>query len=169
MARKNEDRFSNMLSAEVTETAAGSLTYTEIVTGISLGMGIGMLIDKIEYDITGPSLALLVAAADSMDLGWLTSNAPTNISITDRRVIHKISMRKGPIIGTAASSAEIELLPKVFEFKPAIIFAAPRLYLAVQGGSLTAVVTLRSRIYFRYIELTDKEYLELAETFILVG
>jgi len=169
MAQRPEDRYTNLAAVRVVESAANTITFIEMLTGISLGQGIGMLIDQIEYHVAQAGIEALNTTGDFLSFGWFTSNAPTNFRLTDRRLIHAAVLNKGGVIGTPASAQELVIQPLVYQFFPAMIIAAPRLFLAVEGTSLATPVTLDSRIYFRYIELTDKEYLELAETFILVG
>jgi len=169
MARRSEDRYTNLASIEVTETAANTLTFAELLTGISLGQGTGILIDQLDYYPTSPSLDDLVLPADTITMAICTSNAITTLNINQRSVIHAMSLHAGPAIGTNAGGGMFTREPFIHQFFPPIILAAPRLFLAAQGASLAAAITLRLRMYFRYIELTDKEYLELAETFILVG
>lgn len=164
-----EDRYTNLATANVVESAANTITFVELLTGISLGQGTGMLIDQIDYYPTKVSLQLLAANPDTLHFGWFTSNASTGFNATDRRIIHHAVLNAETVIGTAASAMSIFRLPLQFKFSPPIIVAAPRLYLGVSGTSLSAAANVESRLYFRYIPLTDKEYLELAETFILVG
>lgn len=169
MAKRNEDRYTNLASGRALESAAGTLTYAELVTGISLGVGVGMLIDQIDYLFDAGTIADLVAAGDRVMTGWFTSNAPTGIDYDDRRLIHAERLDVEPVIGTAASGGKPFKQPSVYQFFPAMIVAAPRIYLGIQGTSLAAAAGVRSRLYFRYIDLSSQEYLELAEAFILVG
>ncbi len=169
MAKRNEDRFTNLASGDVTETAANTLTYGELITGISLGVGIGMLIDEIDYLIGAGALDDLVAVGDTINAAWFTSNAPTAIELSDRRLIHMMRMNFPPTVGTPASASAPIVQPKVYQFFPAMIVAAPRIYFGVQGVSLAAAARVQSRIFFRYVDLSTQEYLELAEAFILVG
>jgi len=169
MARRSEDRYTNLATTSVTESAAGTLTYAELATGISLGQGIGMLIDQIDYYVNASVIEDIVGAGDSVVMGWATSNAPPSIAATDRRFLHIAQLIVEPPIGTPASAGRPIQMPLVYQFFPAMIVAAPRLFLGIQGSSLNAAAIMTSRMYFRYIELSDKEYLELAEAFILVG
>lgn len=169
MAKRGEDRYTNLASADVTESAANTITYQELLTGISLGVGVGMLIDQLDYLPAGGALDDLVAVGDQLSFGWFTSNSPTSIELNDRRLIHMGRLKSEPVVGTAASGGSPVSLPLVYQFFPAMIVAAPRIYFAVLGDSLAAAARVQSRLYFRYIELSTQEYLELAEAFILVG
>jgi len=169
MARPGEDRYTNYASASVTESAVGTKTFTELVTGISLGQGIGMLIDEIDYQWSSATIEDIVAVGDRVAVGWFTSNADPGFTLDDRRLIHIHELFPEPIIGTPASGGSLISMPRIYQFFPPLIVAAPRLFLGVVSNSLNAVAIVQSRFMFRYINLTDKEYLELAETFILVG
>lgn len=168
MARQNEDRFSNLASFSVTMSAANVLTFVELVTGVSLGTGIGMLIDQIDYQPSDGTLVDFTANADAVTLAISTSNAVTNIEAgADQRVIHSNSLSRRDF-GTAAAASFI-VLPLTNQFFPPMIVASPRLYLGMNTSGLASAGSATARVFFRYITLTDKEYLELAESFILVG
>ena len=168
MAR-SQDKFGNLASAEVVESGAGTLTFTELVTGISLGAGKGIIIDQIDYSVAVATRALMTTATDWIAFGWCTSDAVTaaTLNINNSRILH--FARESRIdMGTAGSGVLVQD-PRVYQFFPPLIFASPRIYLYAMGSGLASPGTVRSRIYYRNIDLTDKEYLELAETFVLVG
>lgn len=168
MARKNEDRFSNIASFEVVQSGINVLTYAELVTGISLGTGIGMLIDQIDYIPSAGSINMMTTSADVIVMALATSNTSASLTtISDRRLIHSMSLFRFDM-GTAGSGSLIRT-PMSYQFFPPMIIAAPRLYLGMASVGLSGAANGTVRVYFRYIDLTDKEYLELAETFILVG
>lgn len=169
MAQRATDRFANIGSAHVLQSSANAETFTELTTGISLGQGIGILIDEIDYYINQPTVELLIALGDELIVGWTVSNASGSIGVAQRRTIHVMAYRKGAIIGVGASSQEIFVQPTVFQFFPPLIIAAPRIYLAVASTSLGSAADVNSRIFFRFTGLSAQEYLELAETFQLVG
>ena len=169
MPRPGEDKYANLANATVVESAASTLTFIELLTGISLGQGMGMIIDQIDYYPGTGALEDLVAAGDFFETGWTTSNTITTLGIDNKSVIHNMRMHSEVAIGTPASAGHPVTLPKVYQFFPPIILAAPRIFLGVVGSSMAAAVTIRSRLYFRYVKLSAQEYLELAESFILVG
>ena len=165
MAERTNDKYANMASNEV-ELVAGALDFSELLTGISLGQGMGIIIDQIDYYPGSNLIVDLDAANDTLEMAWTTSNAIDEINVNNRGVIHRASMT---VQGSVDLSGQFFLtFPLNYQFFPPIIVAAPRIYLAVQGDAgLTG--TLYSRLYFRYVKLTAQEYLELAESFVLVG
>jgi len=163
-----QDRFANIASGEVTMSAANTITFTEILTGISLGVGVGILIDEIDYYPSSAALRELVGNADSIAMGWTTSNAVSDlVDAADRRVIHSINL-VASIVG-AVVSLHVLKVPFVHQFFPPTIFASPRIYLGTNTGGFGAAALVRSRLYYRFIELNAQEYLEIAETFQLTS
>lgn len=162
------DQYANIARATVTQSGNNVETFSELLTGISLGQGMGMVIDQIDYYPTGPSLELLLAAGDSLTYGWTTSDTPTSLGAGNRTTLHIMSHTLGPIIGTPASAGGLVTLPFSFPFNPAIIIAAPRLFIGINSASLAGVGQVQSRFFFRYRKLSAQQYLELAETFVLV-
>lgn len=169
MARE-QDKYANVLSANVT-TAGSTIGNQELTTGVSLGEGVGLLIDQIDYT-PNDTIYTDFAAGDSGDYAkcaWSTQtlDASTEFQYDNSRVIHQLLMTRADY-GTAGN-AEIHLGPIVYKFDPAIIVASPKLFLncicdaAISGG------VFYSRIYFRYVKLSAQEYLELAESFVLMS
>lgn len=167
MARRPNDRYANLASASVTESSAGTLTFGEILTGISLATGMGMVIDQIDYWFSAGGLQDVIADADVLLGCWSSSNVPTVIAANDQRFLHYCQISQASVGAVVSQSHFIQ--PFSYQFFPAIPFAGPRLYAGVQGISLAAATSLQTRLYFRYLELSSQEYLELAEAFTLVG
>lgn len=166
--RKHQDRYANIARANVIESAAGTETFQELLTGISLGQGVGILIDQIDYHVNANQAEELLATGDSISMGWTTSDSSGSLSFAKRTCLHYVNIHQGTIIGTPASGGTLFVSPVSYQFFPALIVAAPRLFLGVLGASLANPLNIDSRLYFRYIDLTSQEYLELAETFVLV-
>jgi len=167
MARSN-DKYANIAAATLQQSAANTLTFGEVLTGISLGQGRGMLIDQVDYWVQRDTRQLMTAADDAVHFGWCSSTNVTSLDdYEDRSIIHAGQVIRNDF-GVAAS-AQMSTDPQVFQFFPPIILAAPRIYFAVNSIGLAAVGTVKSRVYFRYIDLSSQEYLEIAETFTLVG
>lgn len=162
------DRFANIAAGDVTMSAANTLTFQEILTGISLGVGVGMLIDQIDYTPTSASIRELLGNADALFAAWTTSNGVSDIAdASDRRVLH--AFQEIPTIVGAVVSLAQSRWPAVYQFFPPIIVAAPRIFVAMNTSGAAAASRLRSRMYFRFVELSAQEYLEIAETFQLTS
>jgi len=167
MARP-DDRFANIAASTLIAPAADTIAFQEILTGISLGQRMGMIIDQIDYFPASATIRELVDNTDLLLFGLTSSNDVDNLWDTaDRRVIHSMELL-ALVSGVPATMVTMKA-PYTYQFFPPIIIAAPRLYLSIQGAGMAAAGTIRMRLYFRFIELAAQEYLELAETFVLTG
>ena len=167
MARP-KDTYANVAEIRVTDTGsgAGATEWAELQTGISLGQGTGIIIDALEYSLTLPLLQAMDNDGDYITVGWATSNSIEIDGVNQKQIIHRWS--KYRIDAGTAANAEFVDVPVKFDFFPSIILAAPRLYAGIVNN-LGGNYTVDFRIYFRYVDLTTQEYLELAEAFVLVG
>jgi len=160
-----DDRFQNILSAEVTTSAANVLTFAEVQTGASLGMRLGLVIDSIDMYPAQAVLAEMTTAGDRILMAWCTSDQVTDLEDeADSRVLDVIRISRLDF-GTAAS-AQLVTVPLHREFSPPRIMASPKLFIAFNTFGLASVGILRSRLAFRFISLSAQEYLEIAETFL---
>ena len=166
------DKYANIATVSVTESAADTLTFQELRTqaGIdsSRKKATALIIDEIDYQIERATLGAMGAASDSLMFAITLSNAITDLlDISDRRILHAgYIMRQD--FGTAGSAGMFQS-PLVYQFFPPLITADRSLYLGVQGAATGIANTLRVRIYHRVAEITEGEFIELAEVFRLVG
>ena len=163
-----EDRYANIASATVTESGTGTLTFQEILTNVGPVVKVGMLLDEINYHIPAAEITKLVGDGDEIRMGWTVSNQVTDLEdFTDRRILHTASLIRKES-GTPGNFA-FHRNPMQYQFFPPLIHAERRIYLAVLGVSLASAVTVRSRIYYRTVDLTPQNFLELSQTFQLIG
>ena len=172
MARA-QDKYANILAKTIT-SAGATVVSEEVSTGISLAEGHGILIDQIDYiPAVGVYTDFIAAAAsDNFSVSWSTQSfdASTDFEYTNSRLIHMLKMTKWQ--DAAPASSFVAYSPdgdQIFKFDPAIIVAAPKLYFSCVGSAGISGGTFNSRIYFRYVKLQTQEYLELAETFVLLS
>lgn len=159
------DQYANIANASAA-VEDGTINFTEILTGISLGQGKGIVIDQIDYSLSISTLQAMDTDGDLVQFAWTASNSITTLELDQKSVIHKAQLNRVHA-GTPANAIFIEN-PYIYQFFPPIIFASPRIYLAAKGTGLTAGF-VKSRLYFRYVDLSAQEYLEIAESFVLVG
>ena len=163
-----DDRFRNVLSAEVTLSAADTLTYQELNTGTGIGQGLGMVIDAIDYYPASGAMRELDADNDSIQMAFTTSDQATNLTdMSDRRIFDAVFVFN-QLIGTAGNTWPHHT-PIHREFTPPLLVASPRIFFGVDTGGFASAYTFQARMAFRFIKLSAQEYLEVAETFILLG
>lgn len=163
-----DDRFANVITAEVTQTAANAEAFQEIATGVSLGQQLGMVIDELEFFTDLSTLITALAGdGDRIDFAITTSDLVDDFDdVTDRRILWSGGLVKDEL----TSGVVMHKNPIGYRtFNPPLIHASPRIFLGVDSSSLAIVLTIRCRIHFRYIKLTAQEYLEVAETFLITS
>lgn len=167
-----EDRWANIATMAVTESAVGTLTFSELRTGMGIQASrktaVAMLIDQIDYFISGGAFADITTAVDAIQMALTISNGVTNIvDIADRRILNSTEMTRVDL-GTAAS-AHLVVMPLTRQFFPPLITAEKSLYLAINSNGLATVTALNCRIYYRTVTLSDAELIEISEVFRLVS
>jgi len=172
MAQAVRDRFANIASIEVVESAANTLTFASLATNMGFigrrDQALAMVIDELQWAPNPGAMNDLIAITDLIQLALTVSNSVTDLTdLTDRRILANklIGMH---IVGTATAISQWQL-PIDKQFFPPLITAERTLYLGVQGVSLAGAVTAQLRILFRVETLTSGELVELAEVFRLTS
>ncbi len=172
MAEPLRDRFANIMTFAATESAAGVVTFAEVVTNVGIDSsrrtGVAILIDEIDYYVGLATLGEMTANGDDV-LAALTisNNVPALEAISDRRILDAMTMTRQDY-GTAAGAGVI-IRPIVKQFFPPLIMAERSIYLGVQGSGLASPATCAARVYYRTVQITAEEFVEIAEVFRLVS
>lgn len=168
--KRPTDQYVNIINGLVIESGANTFTTGAAMDfGIGFGSGVGILIDKITYYID-PGGGTPAAVADAWRFGLAVRDDLTTmlLALGQQAIIHSCAVVPSLLITSGA--AEV-VFPLVFDFDPPIITVGNRgrLFPIVHSVSLSVAVTMQCRVYFRYIPLKPSDYLELAESFNLVG
>lgn len=161
-----QDKYSNIATLAVTMSAANTLTSQEMVTGISLGQGVGLLIDHIDYYPNSIMVGEMTATGDY--IWWSVSTQAEKYLVTEPQVIDSGLLTQHDF-GAGALRAHALQWPIERYFSPPLIIATPRLYLNLVTNGLANPGNITCKIYYRYVKLTTQEYLELAEAYVLVS
>ena len=172
MAEPLRDRFANIMTFVATESATGVVTFAEVVTNVGIDSsrktGVAILIDEIDYYVGLATLELMTTAGDDVLAAvTISNNVPALEAISDRRILDAMTLTRQDY-GTAASAALIQR-PFIKQFFPPLIMAERSIYLGVQGSGLASPATVSARIYYRTIQITAEEFVEIAEVFRLVS
>lgn len=159
---RGTDRYANMLYAEVVESSANTLTFKEIVMGLTIFQKVAILIVRLEwFQLFGRMLA----ASDELNFGLSQSNSFTNVNPDEQAIItfHKQVITD---YGTAGNNHLFEE-PVVDDFTTlpggGLLITPKPLYIFVKGLNLAATGDARLRMFFTVIPMKDAEYLELLE------
>lgn len=159
------DKFANYAILGVTESAANTLTFKKLETGISLTEKVAWVIHRIEYLPSGLSTAVFNADQDAQYYGLSVSNAWSAVSLYENTIIDYNAITRVDI-GAAASGSFVNR-PQVKSFSSlpggGILVPPTPLYLYAQGSGLVSATTVVARIHYTLRVLKVDEYWELVE------
>lgn len=161
--------YANKAYGAVTESAANTLTFSQIQTNISVMQKIAWIISRIEWYLTPAQIALLVDDADAYDLALVSSNKMASLSLSDPSVIDFIQIRK--FVSTAVGwQFYVPMWSRDFSQLPGggLLIAPNPLYVAVKGTGLATVGGVSCRVYWSQLELKPDQYLELLDFYRIV-
>jgi len=166
MPVKKTDKYPNLLSVSVTESAANTLTFEEVNIGLSAFDRVGLLIHRLEYWPENNFWDSLNASTDFLHMALTTSNQLSDINADERSAIDTVRI-KTVDIGTAATGYHV-VLPIVRSFTDmpmSGLLVAPRpLYFGLIADGIASAITVQCRMYFTIVKMADADYFELLES-----
>lgn len=161
------DQFAQRFVIDVTESAANTLTFQQLVTGGSLFEKRALIIHRVEYQWVPTTLNLLLDGSDFVTAALTVSQNLSDLSIADPMIFDRT--RWGVFdIGTPASS-QIYDPTQIHDFSTlpggGIIIPAFPIYAAVVGTSLASAASAHLNVWYTTKDLKPDEYIELVEAF----
>lgn len=164
-AVKVADKFCNMAFADVTESAANTLTFSEIQTGVSIFEKVAWVINRILWYPSFASINLIIASDDYIEMALVTSNKVDTLHLDEPAVIDALYI--GLEANAALADAHQLVTPIVHDFAGlpggGLIVPPKPLHLAAKATSIASASTISARIYFTQKGLKPEEYWELVE------
>jgi len=168
--KKTTDTFANIASIQCDESAANTLTYKKLETGIAVFEKVAWLICRVEYMVNNLAAANFNSDTDNVKVALTVSNMLTSLASgvmqTASEVLHAMQLQR--LDYGAAASGFHSLQPFVFDFSflpgGGILVPPTAIYLAVQGTGCVSANTVWARIYYITRELTTEDYWQLVES-----
>lgn len=168
--KKSGDTFANIASIQVDESAANTLTYKKLETGIAVFEKIAWLICRVEYMVNHLEAAYFNGDTDSIKLALTVSNMLTDLGSgrlqTASEVLHGMQLQRLDF-GTAGNTNQ-PVQPFIFDFSflpgGGILVPPTAIYLAIQSSGCATANTAWARIYYVTRELTTEDYWQLVES-----
>lgn len=159
------DKWANIGAITVTESAANTLTFQKLESGVSLFEKVAWVIHRIEYRFTA-SMTVFADEGDILNVALTANNNMTDITdISNPGIIDFRRFQKFED-GTPATSF-FWWFPCVVDFSTlpggGLIVPPNPLYLAGHGTGLASASTTKCRFYYTTQELKPDEYWELVE------
>ena len=162
---ENKDQFANFAILTTVESAANTLTFKKLETGISLNEKVAWVIARIEYFLSPITATQFAQTDDMISFGLSVSSAFSVVTLAETTILDLNTLSRLDT-GTAANSSWFPRpFIKDFSSLPAggIIVPPTPLYGYVQGTGLAAVATSVARIFYTLRTLKVEDYWELVE------
>lgn len=164
MAEK-ADVFANYAIISNTESAANTLTFKKLETGISLNEKVAWVIARLEYVLSGLGATIFNATGDVLSFGLSVSNSFTIPDPTENTIIDYNSIERIDLGAAASGFFSVRPMIKDFSMLPGggILVPPTPLYSFIRGVGLTAACSMVTRIHYTMRKLAVDEYWELVE------
>ncbi len=160
---KSKDLYVNTAYGTVVETAANTLTFSEIQTNVSIFEKIAWIISRIEWYLPTATLALIAAGDDLFTMALTASNNLTALALNAPGVIDLNVFQSGNVVSGWPIVRDFSSLPGGGKI------VAPRpLFLGLKGTSVASAGTAECRVAFTQRVMTPDEYLELIDFYRIV-
>lgn len=168
-AKSSTDEFANVATITVTESAANTLTYKKLETGISLNEKVAWVINRVEYFATGNFSTDFNTANDRAFIALSVAQTMATLSAAASYVdptLLDLYVLSREDFGIASSGGMFER-PFVKDFSTlpggGIIVPPTPLYAAVQGVGLANPQTVVVKMYYTLLNLSTDQYWQLVE------
>jgi hypothetical protein len=166
MAKQQVDKFANQAVIVCVESAANTLTFKKLETGVSLFEKVGWLISRIDYFWHLATLDLLVAASDISYVALTATDQMTSLPLTNAAIIDEAAV--GFCLRGTAASFEIRELTITHDLSTlpggGILIPPNPIYGAIMSASLATAATVTMKIFYTNYALDPDEYWELVES-----
>ena len=160
-----KDTYANMAIISVTESAANTLTFKKLETGIGFMEKAAWIINRVEYNMGSLLAANFNGDGDKLDFGISVANTFTTPSTTEITIIDQMTLERADY-GTAAV-ALFRAYPIVKDFSSmpggGILLPPNPVYLWARGTGLVAATSVVARIYYTILEMSTEDYWQLLE------
>jgi hypothetical protein len=158
------DQFANLAVITVVESAANTLTFKKLETGISLFEKMAWIIARIEYDVAY-GMPYFDAHGDQIEMALCATDQITSLGYANNAVIDKLTITRIDTGTPATSMMAQRPWTKDFSSLPGggLIVPPNPLYAGAKGLSITAAMTVTLRLFYTNLQLSVDQYWELVE------
>lgn len=159
------NNYTTQAILSVTESAANTLTFDKLETGLSVYDKIGWIIARVEWKLSSGTYALFNGTGDTLTMALSMSNNLTSLAQTDPALITQRNFVRLDF-GTAANASIFEnIYVDDFSGLPGggLLILPNPLYIALLGSGLTAAANVTARIFFQPITMTGDDFTNLVQ------
>ncbi len=162
---KIQDKFVNKAFAQLYTTAANTLSFQEIQTGMAMFEKVAWIIHRVLWFLGSSHNTELAGAGDSCTMAVVGNNQMAGLTLRDQAVYDLLELQ--PVNMGVPATGELLKSPYVSDLtnlpSGGIIIPPRPLYIALTTLGYAAVANVSCRIEFTYKELKGDEYWELVE------
>ena len=171
-AKSVKDKYPNIASVSVLSSAANTLTFQQLQSGISIFEKTAWEIYAVEYDIDAGDLDEMTATLDNVLFGLIRTDNSSSILYSDPALIDYVRLEHF-FMGFTPATSKLLQFPIVRSFiemfgSPLIVLPNP-LYGFVKSTGLASALKVVIRIYYKQIILSPQDYVELIEATRIVS
>lgn len=163
--------FTNIAHIKVTESAANTLTFAKLETGVSITQKVGWIIHKMEYYFHSISGSFLDTAGDIAVAALTVSNVWTDIDDQSNPAILDSCYVRRADFGTAAA-AQFFIFPIVKDFSMlpggGLLIPPNPVYGAAKCTGAASAGTVRLRLYYSPVDLKTEDFWQMLEMYRLI-
>lgn len=165
MAEGKKDQFANFAIITVTESAANTLTFKKLETGISIQDKVAWIVNRVEFLVEEFNATVFNATGDFALFGLSVSNSFSNVAVSEVSILDYNRVSRIDLGAAASGFFKYEPFVKDFSSMPSggLLVPPTPLYLFAQGESLTAALRVTCRLYYTTLSLSVDQYWELVE------
>lgn len=163
---KSKDKYANLLTHEITMSAANTFTVSEVDVGLSLFDKAGIVINRIEYHVPGGVINEMTATGDYFTVGILTNDSATSLDPAALSTIDAITVRRMDM-GTAGAVWVFSMpIVRDYSMLPSggIIITPRPWFVGMTTAGVASAGTCTVRFFFTIVKLSGEDYFELLET-----
>lgn len=164
--------FTNVAHIVVTESAAATLTFKKLETGISVMEKVAWIIHRLEYYLPSVTSANFNGDSDALQGALCAANTLADLEDMSNPALLDMFFLRRIDLGVAASGTWFES-PKVKDFAGfpggGLLIPPNPLYAALKGTGTVAAMTMRLRIFYSPVTLKTEEFWQLVEAYRVIS
>lgn len=170
MAKGGADQFANMAVISVTESAANTLTFKKLETGINLFEKLAWIIHRAEY-FPSWSASIFNGTDDQLVFGFSTSDQITSVGLAQAACVDFMELRRLDLGTAAAGAMYIRPVVKDFTNLPGggVIMPPNPIFGFAQGTGLASAASVSMRLFYTNFQMEPAQYWELVEARRLIA
>ena len=166
MAKAKKDVYANRAFVEVTQAAANDISFQQLAFAVGVFQGIALKLLRIEYHPNMGTLKQVDHDSKYLAAGITLRDDLTNLNPTNQSIISRVQWATPSDVADPA----IKQFPVTVDFTTlpgeGLLIPANPIYACVQSGGIDSVATMRMILYFVFVQLSDREAIELLQTII---